>query len=171
MPKLSTAIAMPASQNCYSARMTDPSILSPDDLPQLAARLQHATQANSWLVACLCAAWCGTCREYRQPFAALSQRYPDACFVWIDIEEHPDALGDLDVENFPTLLIQPAGLDGQAKPAGFFGTVLPHADLLARLLEQITTTTAHAPRLPDETPPTLEWLREQVERAGLAPAD
>lgn len=151
--------------------MNAPNLLSPDDLPQLANRLQAATQANSWLVACLCAAWCGTCGAYREPFAALAQRYPEACFVWIDIEDHPDALGDLDVENFPTLLVQPARSAGQAAPAGFFGTVLPHVDVLSRLLEQLTTATAHAPRLPDETPPTLEWLRQQVERAGLAPAD
>ena len=161
---------MRPGQSCYSARMNAPDLLSPDDLPQLAARLQAATQANGWLVACLCAAWCGTCKAYREPFAALSQRYPDACFVWIDIEDHPEALGDLDVENFPTLLIQPAQ-SGGTSPAGFFGTVLPHADVLVRMLDQIMTTTAHAPRLPEETPPTLEWLRQQVERAGLAPAD
>jgi len=58
------------------------------------------------LVACLCAEWCGSCREYRAAFAAFSVRYGErADFAWIDVEDESDALADPDLENFPTLLI------------------------------------------------------------------
>lgn len=82
-----------------------------------------------WLVACLCAEWCGTCRDYRAVFeaqaAALAGR---ARFRWIDIEEHPEALDADDVENFPTLLV------ANGDEVVFFGPVTPHEATLARLL-------------------------------------
>jgi len=72
------------------------------------------------LIACLCAEWCGSCREYRAAFVALSERHAGrADFAWIDVEDESDALGDPDVENFPTLLI--AAGDG----ALFYGAVTP----------------------------------------------
>jgi hypothetical protein len=36
----------------------------------------------------------------------LAARHPDKTFVWIDIEDQADVVGDLDVDNFPTLLMQ-----------------------------------------------------------------
>ncbi|MEO7116218.1 MAG: thioredoxin domain-containing protein, partial [Caldimonas sp.] len=57
------------------------------------------------LVACLCAGWCGSCRDYRATFDALAGQFAGgAVFAWIDIEDDADALGDLDIDNFPTLL-------------------------------------------------------------------
>jgi len=53
--------------------------------------------------------------------------------VWIDIEDHPDLLGDEDVENFPTLLIERAG------DVLFFGVMLPHIQQLDRLIEAFAT--------------------------------
>ena len=53
-----------------------------------------------WLVACLCAAWCGTCTEYRAAFDAAARQHPEARFAWIDIEDHAAELrllGDLQV--------------------------------------------------------------------------
>jgi thiol-disulfide isomerase/thioredoxin len=82
-----------------------------------------------FLVICLCAEWCGTCRDYRAGFEALAEIFPDTLFRWLDIEDQADELGDLDVENFPTLLIQRREL------ILFFGTMLPHLDLLRRLVE------------------------------------
>ena len=81
-------------------------------------------------VACLCAGWCTTCQAYAAPFAQLARALPQTRFVWIDIEAHADALGDaaLDIESFPTVLL----LRGAA-PA-FFGTLLPHAATLERLV-------------------------------------
>jgi thiol-disulfide isomerase/thioredoxin len=72
------------------------------------------------LVACLCAEWCGSCREYRAAFADLSARHGDrADFAWIDVEDESDALGDPDIENFPTLLI------AAGDRALFYGAVTP----------------------------------------------
>ena len=74
-----------------------------------AERAAHGRQRRRLLVACLCAAWCGTCREYRATFEALSGGFAgEADFAWVDVEDEADALGDLDIENFPTLLIADA---------------------------------------------------------------
>ncbi len=81
------------------------------------------------LVVCLCAGWCNACRDYRDGFAALGARFAgEADFAWIDIEDDADALGDLDIENFPTLLIADAG------GLRFLGPVTPQAQTAERLV-------------------------------------
>src|SRR6185295_6335745 len=82
------------------------------------------------LVACLCAEWCGSCREYRATFEALQARFAAVAeFAWIDIEDESDALGDPGIENFPTLLLADAG------GLRFLGAVTPHAATAERLVE------------------------------------
>ncbi|QYF93616.1 thioredoxin family protein [Massilia sp. PAMC28688] len=88
-----------------------------------------ALAAGGWIVACLCAAWCGTCGAYRAAFEHLAARHPDKHFVWIDIEDQAEIVGDLDVDNFPTLLLQKADV------VAFFGTMLPDAALAERLIQ------------------------------------
>ena len=88
--------------------------------------------SETLFVACLCAEWCGTCREYRIAFDALAERHPDICFAWIDIETHADRFDDLDVENFPTILIE------DSVTTRFFGTVLPQASIVERMLVDLT---------------------------------
>lgn len=97
-----------------------------------------ATRSTDWLLACLCAAWCGTCREYRAVFDALAAdpAHADVRFVWLDVEDEADLLGSVDVENFPTLLI------GDAAGARFFGALPPRLEQAARLL---TALKADAP--------------------------
>lgn len=86
--------------------------------------------ASPLFVACLCAEWCGSCREYRDAFAAQSRTAaPGDVYAWIDIEDHADVLGDLEIETFPTLLIGDA-----ADRVLFCGSVTPHAGTLARLV-------------------------------------
>jgi thioredoxin 1 len=85
------------------------------------------------LVACLCAEWCGTCREYRVMFETLSQAHPEACFVWVDVETHSELVDDFDVENFPTILIE----DGVS--TRFFGTVLPQPRIVERMIEEFAS--------------------------------
>ena len=87
--------------------------------------------ASGWWVVCLCADWCGTCRDYRALFDALAPAYPGVRFVWVDIEDEADVAGDLDVETFPTLLIA----DGQT--ARFLGPLLPQVGVLSRLIESL----------------------------------
>jgi thioredoxin 1 len=90
--------------------------------------IAQALAGPDWVVACLCAAWCGTCGSYRALFEQMAARHPDMHFVWIDIEDQADVVGDLDVDNFPTLLIQ------RHEVVAFFGTMLPDVGLAERLL-------------------------------------
>lgn len=84
---------------------------------------------REFLVVCLCAAWCGTCREYETGFRELEAQYPDVGFVWVDIEDEHSGVEDWDIENFPTLLIQRDEL------VLFFGPMLPHLSVLKQMLE------------------------------------
>jgi thioredoxin 1 len=106
--------------------------LEPENRAQLVAWLDD----GDWVVACLCAAWCDTCRTYRAGFDELAARHPDKRFIWIDIEDEADVVGDIEVENFPTLLIQ------RSDKVTFFGTVLPELRLADRLIQAQTSDTA-----------------------------
>lgn len=82
------------------------------------------------LVACLCAEWCGSCRDYRALFAQIAATFGSrADFAWVDIEDHAEVLGDLDVDDFPTLLVV---FDGAPR---FFGAVTPHLSTAERLVQ------------------------------------
>ena len=85
------------------------------------------------LVVCFCAAWCDTCGIYRTKLAALAETLNDTTFVWADIEDYPELLGEEDVEDFPTILIE------ASNQVRFFGTMLPHINQLERLLETLAT--------------------------------
>ncbi len=80
-------------------------------------------------IVCLCADWCGTCREYAQVFEALQQALPAHRYRWIDIEDEADALGDIDIETFPTLLVAHGGR------VLFAGPVLPRLGDAQRQIE------------------------------------
>ncbi|CAN5354823.1 hypothetical protein BH11PSE9_BH11PSE9_30880 [soil metagenome] len=80
------------------------------------------------LVICLCAAWCGVCREYQPRFEQVAAAMPHLRFAWIDVEDEADLLDPIEVENFPTLLIARAG------EALFFGTVTPQIETLEWLV-------------------------------------
>ena len=64
------------------------------------------------LVACLCAQWCGICRDWRAGFDALAAQMPPDLvvrWVWIDVEDRADALGDYEPPDFPVLAVQRGG--------------------------------------------------------------
>ena len=93
--------------------------------------------AEPLLVACLCAQWCRTCDAYRDTLAAtrdaMRRAHPEATlrFVWVDIEDESDLVGELDIEDFPTILIS------RDADVLFFGPVMPHAQTLDRLLRSL----------------------------------
>ncbi|MGI4811735.1 MAG: thioredoxin family protein [Janthinobacterium lividum] len=95
------------------------------DAARIAERL---ADTDVVLVACLCADWCGSCREYRLVFDQLATTSPGHCFVWIDVETHADLVEHLEIDDFPTLLIE------DTERVRFFGPVLPHAGVLSRML-------------------------------------
>jgi thiol-disulfide isomerase/thioredoxin len=103
--------------------------------------ISTAPRPDPLLVACLCAQWCGTCKDYAPLFEGLQAEFPEASFRWIDIEDESDLVDPVEVENFPTLLI---ATGGQAR---FFGTVTPHIDTLKRLIRSHEGNTG-ASRLP-----------------------
>ena len=125
--------------------------LVPENFHQLSAALE----SGKWVVACLCAGWCDVCKQYRPGFEALAAEFPDHQFVWIDIEDQADLVGDLDVENFPTLLMQ------QGDTVAFYGTMLPEPRQVARLLEaQITRSSEELHREAHSTPERQQWQRD-----------
>lgn len=91
----------------------------------------HSTPDRQWLVACLCAAWCGTCRDYRATFGALALVHTGYRFLWVDIEDEADALApfELDIDNFPTLLI------ARGTELRFLGALTPLPMNLVRTLD------------------------------------
>lgn len=121
---------------------------------------------RSWVV-CLCADWCGACKAYHDVFSqlaeALAQTYPDCRFVWIDVEDQADLVGDVEIETFPTLLV------GNSDGMSFLGAITPQPDVLRRLvhsrLEPGAARIAHRPatqRIIDQLAdlPDL-WLRTE----------
>lgn len=111
-----------------------------------------------WQVICLCADWCGTCRGWRSELAAEARLHPGVVFSWVDIEDEADAVGDVDIETFPTLLI------AHGDQARFLGPVLPHASAIGRLLESLRADDRSV-ALPTEAGPLLQRLRDH----GLDP--
>ncbi len=97
-----------------------------------AATLADHLNRHTTLVACLCAAWCDVCKLYQPKFEQLAGEFPDAVFLWIDIEDQSALVGDLDIDNFPTLLIQ------QQDIVTFFGTMQPETSQLKRVIESQT---------------------------------
>jgi thioredoxin-like negative regulator of GroEL len=136
--------------------------LEPDNRAQVAAALA----GDNWIVACLCAAWCGTCGSYRAAFDALAARHPDKVFVWIDIEDESDVVGELDVDNFPTLLVQ------RGETVAFFGTVLPDPAIADRMVQaQAAHDDAELARLAQSSEQRRQWQRDCNLRTLLRDAD
>jgi len=100
-------------------------------------------------LACLCAAWCRTCDEYRPAFdAAVDELRRTGVAVtahWIDIEDEAELVGDYDVETFPTLLV------ADARHVRFVGPMTPQPETLKRLLRATVIDAA-----PDATWPRVE---------------
>ncbi|MGJ7491748.1 thioredoxin family protein [Variovorax sp. ZT4R33] len=99
-----------------------------------------ATPQPTWVI-CLCAEWCGTCRDYRPLLTPVAAAHPALRFAWVDIEDHAELADAFDVETFPTLLI--VGPEG----THFLGPLLPHAPTLSRLLGALPAAQPMAPEV------------------------
>lgn len=107
---------------------------------------------------CLCAAWCGVCRDFAPLLAQARHERPDVQLRWLDVEDEAEWLDALDVENFPTLLL---AVDGRAV---FLGTVTPQLGTLLTLID-------HAPTLPALTGETAALLAPVLAHYGGHTAD
>jgi len=101
---------------------------SKEDAPHLTSALNE----REFLIIGLCAAWCGTCKEFREAFEMLAVAYPRRLFVWLDVEDDADLAGDIEVENFPTLAIF------HRDRLLHFGASLPQRGIVARLLSSLS---------------------------------
>ncbi len=127
------------------------------------AELQHHLSTRSNIVACLCAAWCDVCKIYRPRFEELALRHPEILFIWIDIEDQAGLVGDLDIDNFPTLLLQ------QGDVVSFYGTMQPETMQLARLIqsqERLSADQLH--ELSQSGPQQRSWQELANLRARIA---
>lgn len=79
-------------------------------------------------VVCLCAEWCGTCRDYLPEFEALAAARPDWRTHWVDVEDFEAVLDEVDITTFPMILIVDA-----AGTLCFAGPVTPQPGMLHRL--------------------------------------
>jgi len=111
----------------------------------------EADDDNALWVVCLCAEWCGTCRDYRPLLKEVARAHPQLRFAWVDIEDHSDIADEFEVETFPTLLV--AGRDGTR----FLGPLLPHAETLSRMLSSVQPVQPSAPE--------VEQLLEAIQRS------
>ena len=106
-------------------------------------------------VICLCADWCGVCRDWRALFDQAAAAHPQHRFGWIDVEDEADALGDPDIETFPSLLVARGGR------ALFLGPVPPLLVPLNRLLATLSEDAAST------AGPDAQALLARIEAARL----
>ncbi len=106
--------------------------------------MNELVKQDGLLVACLCAAWCKTCTEFRSTFDKLARENESAKFVWLDVEEDSALVGELDIENFPTLAV----FRGD-KPL-FYGVTMPQEGVVARTLASLTRDDRDAVEVPEE---------------------
>jgi thioredoxin 1 len=107
-------------------------------------------------VICLCAGWCGVCRDWRPLFEEAARAHPQLQFAWVDIEDEADAMGDVDVETFPSVLI------AQGDEARFLGPVLPSAGQLSRLVTSLQAQQQPASGLPPAAQALFKRLAAHV---------
>jgi thioredoxin-like negative regulator of GroEL len=97
---------------------------------------------RAWWVICLCAEWCGACRQWRDVFMQVAAAQVELRFAWVDVEDEADAMGDVDIETFPTILI---ACDNRPL---FLGPLQPSAGQLTRLIASLRENPIAAPVLP-----------------------
>jgi hypothetical protein len=118
--------------------------------------MHESADSPAWRVICLCAGWCGVCRDWQPQFEQQARAHPQLHFAWVDIEDEAQAMGEVDVETFPTLLI------ARGDEARFLGPVPPSGPQLARLLASLQEATGPATGVPAGAQELLRRLREQV---------
>lgn len=83
----------------------------------------------SLLVVCLCASWCSSCQGLKEEFALIEAHLPSPLLIWLDIDEDEALIpADLDITQFPTLLVAEANGD-----VVFFGPAKPRLSTLVSL--------------------------------------
>jgi thioredoxin 1 len=115
-----------------------------------------APDQATWWVACLCAAWCGVCRDWQALFLEQARAHPHMRFAWVDVEDEDDAMGDVDIETFPTLLI------ARGSDVLYLAPIPPSSSQFTRLIATLQAQPAPTQGLPDDANALLQRLQAQV---------
>ena len=115
-----------------------------------------APEQATWWVACLCAAWCGVCREWQPLFLEQARAHPHMRFAWVDVEDEDDAMGDVDIETFPTLLV------ARGAEVLYLAPIPPSTKQFARLLAALQAQPEPAPGLREDAAALAQRLKADV---------
>ena len=110
----------------------------------------------TWWVACLCAAWCGVCREWLPQFTAQARAHAAMRFAWVDVEDEDETMGEVDIETFPTLLV------ARGDEVMYLAPIPPLGTQFTRLLARLRAQPAPDPGVPAEANALLARLRTEV---------
>lgn len=114
------------------------------------------SEQPTWWVVCLCAAWCGVCREWLPAFTAQARAHPNLRFAWVDVEDEDEAMGDVDIETFPTLMVARGG------QVLYLAPIPPFAKQFQGLLASLQAEPRPAPGLPPGADDLLQRLQADV---------
>lgn len=79
-------------------------ILEPDADQAL---IREKLLKGALLVACLCSHRCPKCESWWPLFGAVADTRKEDCFVWIEVDDHPDLVAEVPfLTRFPVLLVQ-----------------------------------------------------------------
>jgi thioredoxin 1 len=109
-----------------------------------------------WWVACLCAAWCGVCRDWLPRFTEQARAHPDLRFAWVDVEDEDETMGEVDIVTFPTLLV------ARGTQVLYLAPIPPLATQFTRLLARLQGQPAPDPGVPAEADALFARLRAEV---------
>lgn len=71
------------------------------------ALIREKLLKGALLVACLCSHRCPKCESWWPMFGAVADRRKEDCFVWIEVDDHPDLVAEVPfLTRFPVLLVQ-----------------------------------------------------------------
>ncbi|MGV3494251.1 MAG: thioredoxin family protein [Ramlibacter sp.] len=115
-----------------------------------------ATDPSTWWIACLCAAWCGVCREWQPLFVEQARAHPHLRFAWVDVEDEDEAMGEVDIETFPTLLV------ARGDQVLYLAPIPPSAQQFTRLLAGLQAQPRPAPGLRADANDLLQRLQAAV---------
>jgi thiol-disulfide isomerase/thioredoxin len=110
----------------------------------------------AWWVVCLCAAWCGVCRDFLPLFREQAARHPHMRFASVDVEDEDETMGDVDIETFPTLLVARGG------QVMYLAPIPPMATTFTRLLARLQAQPDPDPGVPADADALLRRLQAQV---------
>lgn len=115
----------------------------------------------TWWVACLCAAWCGVCRDFLPAFTAQAGLHPHMRFAWVDVEDEDETMGEVDIATFPTLLV------ARGDQVLYLAPIPPMASQFARLLARLQAQQAPDPGLSPDADALFGRLKAEVLPRGM----